>query len=115
MQYNIAFQYKYKITIIFLILSSFVYAQAAGGDELTNALCSVYETINGIIPILSFLLFVMAGIAYAAGQFFGAEIRAKSQAWAMNMIAGAIIGFLIIVFSDIIIFNLTGFHASDLC
>ena len=57
----------------------------------------------------------MAGIAYAAGQFFGAEIRAKSQAWAMNMIAGAIIGFLIIVFSKIIINNLTGVDPDTLC
>jgi hypothetical protein len=37
----------------------------------------------------------MAGVIYAAGQFFGAELRGRASSWAMAALAGAIIAIII--------------------
>jgi hypothetical protein len=50
----------------------------------------------------------LAGVAYGIGNFFGAEVRAKANSWAMSCITGAIIALLIIVFSNVLIDNLIG-------
>jgi len=87
-----------------ILLVSSVFAD----DTLTATLTSIYCMLYGIIPIMAFTLFVLAGVAYGIGNFFGAEIRAKANSWAMSCITGAIIALIIIIFSDILINNLIG-------
>ena len=89
----------------------------AASDSLTTTLCSIYKLLQGIVPIMAFTLFVLAGVAYGIGNFFGAEIRAKANSWAMSCITGAIISLVIIIFSNIIITNLLGasYTGSTLC
>jgi uncharacterized membrane protein YkvI len=57
---------------------------------------------------MAFVLFILAGAAYGIGNFFGAEMRAKANSWAMSCITGAIIALIIVLFSDILINNLIG-------
>jgi Na+-driven multidrug efflux pump len=64
---------------------------------------------------MAFTLFVLAGAAYGAGNFFGAEIRAKANSWAMSCITGGIIALLIILFSDILITNLMPGYTKPSC
>ena len=96
-----------------ILLMSSVFA----ADSLTTTLCSIYKLLQGIVPIMAFTLFVLAGVAYGIGNFFGAEIRAKANTWAMSCITGAIISLVIIIFSDIIISNLLGsdYTGSTVC
>ncbi len=84
-----------RFTVIFavLLLLGVIFAQS--GENIKNAICTVYCLVNTLLPTIAFVLFVLAGVAYAAGQFFGAEMRAKTVGWAMNMITGAIIGLIL--------------------
>ena len=96
-----------------LLLATASFAASCPGatgqaGDLAQVLCDVYCTLDAIIPIMAFTLFVLAGVAYGIGNFFGAEIRAKANAWAMNCITGAIISLLIIIFSNMIITSLLG-------
>jgi hypothetical protein len=101
---------------LFYVLAAFALPVfAAGNDQLTTTLCQVYRQIYDLVPIFAFVLFVLAGAAYAAGQFFGAEMRARAQSWSMSMVTGAIIGLLIILLSNIIIKNLTQQDINVLC
>ncbi|MEM3369940.1 MAG: hypothetical protein QXE90_03780, partial [Candidatus Micrarchaeia archaeon] len=89
-------------TIVFLsLIFSTVFAQSttyttdSSSVQLQKAICQVYCILSGILPVMAFVLFVLAGVAYAAGNFFGAEMRAKATGWAMNMITGAIIALIL--------------------
>ncbi len=83
------------IAFVLLVASSVVLAQGLSG--LSNALGSLCSGIKGLIPIVSFLMIVSAGVIYAAGQLLDAETRARSSVWASAMLVGAIIGRLIVV------------------
>ncbi|MEM4160059.1 MAG: hypothetical protein QXH18_02485 [Candidatus Micrarchaeia archaeon] len=89
-------------TIVFLsLIFSIVFAQSttsttsSSSEKIKDAICAVYDLLNGLLPVMAFVLFVLAGVAYAAGNFFGAEMRAKATGWAMNMITGAIIALIL--------------------
>ena len=51
----------------------------------------------GVLPVVSMLMVIGAGVVYAAGQMMGAETRARANTWATAMLVGAIIGILIVV------------------
>jgi uncharacterized membrane protein len=95
--------HKKKLILLVLSLASLCLAGGSATTQLQSALCVVYKTVNNILSVFAFALFAMAGAAYAAGQFFGAEIRARAQSWSMSMLTGAIIGILIVVVSKEII------------
>jgi len=76
--------------------------------RLARALGSICSLAAAILPVLAFVLFILAGVAYAAGNFFGADARAKSVGWAMNMITGAVISFLLWIIGPVIISGLSG-------
>ncbi|PIT84138.1 hypothetical protein COU37_05120 [Candidatus Micrarchaeota archaeon CG10_big_fil_rev_8_21_14_0_10_45_29] len=61
------------------------------------ALSDMCTELTGVLPIMSMLLVIGAGIVYSAGQLMGAETRARANVWATTMIVGAIIGILIVV------------------
>ena len=79
--------------LVLLFFSSVVLADAT--DELENSLRQLCVDIQSLIPPLALLLMMSAGVIYAAGQVGGAEMRAKSSAWATSCVTGAIIGILI--------------------
>jgi len=92
---------KFIILLILLFALNFIYADDAtcstttDSSKIKHAVCAVYDVVNDVLPVIAFVLFVLAGAVYAAGQFFGAEMRAKAVGWAMNMITGAIIGLIL--------------------
>lgn len=103
--------------MILLMLFTFISVSFAQATQLTTTLCQLYNSLNSIIPIVAFVLFILAGTAYAVGQFFGAEMRARAVTWSMSMLTGAIIGLLITQFASLIISNLvsTGTSITTLC
>ncbi|MEM4589803.1 MAG: TrbC/VirB2 family protein [Candidatus Micrarchaeia archaeon] len=111
--------YWLVFAVSFIFIISFSFAQTTGSaqasDKLKKTLCDLYTDLNSVIPTVAFVLFVLAGVAYAGGQFFGAETRAKSISWSMSMVTGAVIGLLIVQVASVLISNLSGYKLNDIC
>ncbi|MFA5108559.1 MAG: hypothetical protein WC492_03455 [Candidatus Micrarchaeia archaeon] len=61
-----------------------------------------------ILPVISMLMVIGAGVVYAGGQMMGAETRARANTWATAMIVGAVIGIIIVVVSPAILNTMYG-------
>ncbi len=94
-----------KATFVVLLLSVLIFAQtgSTAASTLASVVCNLYTIFKTLLPVIGFVLFVLAGVAYAAGNFFGAEMRAKATGWAMNMIVGAIIAFILNIVGPVIL------------
>jgi hypothetical protein len=94
-----------NVLMILTVFFGFAFATttATKGTAIQEIMGDLCDTINGLLPIFGFVLFVLAGVAYAAGQFFGAELRGRSMGWAMNMVVGAIIAFVLYALGPMII------------
>ncbi|VVB73660.1 TrbC/VIRB2 family protein [uncultured archaeon] len=107
-----------KFRLAAVLISIFAFASVSFADtstsssKLTQTLCQIYKDLNSIIPIVAFVLFILSGVSYAGGQFFGAETRARAITWSMSMLTGAVIGLLITQFASLIITNLIGSASS---
>jgi hypothetical protein len=102
-------EYKKAFFILFL-LGGFVFAActvptstSSASDKLGATICNIYCMLNAILPIIAFTLFVLAGVAYGVGQFFGADTRAKAAGWGMSALTGAIIMLIIYIMGPVII------------
>ena len=62
--------------------------------EAADIMCS---QLTAVLPVVSMLMVIGAGVVYAAGQMMGSETRARANTWATAMLIGAIIGILIVV------------------
>jgi hypothetical protein len=107
------FRFITKIFAILILAFGFVSATScvagttcgslSGAAALNCAMCQVCLLVSGLLPIMAFVLFVLSGVVYAMGNFFGAETRAKAIGYAMNMLTGAIIALLISIIGPTII------------
>ena len=88
-----------------LLLINVAFAQVT---QLTKAMKDICLMFEGLLPVLAFVLFILAGVAYAAGNFFGAEMRAKAVGYAMSMLTGAIIALVLSIIAPTIIGALSG-------
>jgi len=103
---------KLGIALTIFLLGGLVFAQTAATSEASNRLTSTLKSIcdlsAGLLGPAAFVLFVLAGVVYASGQFFGAEMRANASKWAMSMISGAVIAFLLWIIGPMIVSALSG-------
>ncbi|MCD6279944.1 hypothetical protein J7J26_04215 [Candidatus Micrarchaeota archaeon] len=93
------------VLVTFGILVGTLMAFATGND--LGSLVNVFNTLTCdildlLIPI-SFLLVVAAAVIYAAGQVGSAEMRGKSQSWAIWALVGAVVAFAIKVIGPMIV------------
>ena len=82
------------------VLSSVSFASGTGSANVQNlkdGICQIYDLVNQLLGVVIFVLVVLAGIVYAAGQVMDAQTRAKASVWATSMIVGAVIGIIIYV------------------
>src|SRR5271157_969456 len=101
------FKMKYK-AILSLLLSAGLASAAAvtttgTAANISAALCTFKVLVIGVLPALSLILFLFAGLAYAAGSAFGAETKAKAQGWAMSLLVGEIIGIILAVLAPVLV------------
>ncbi len=99
---------KYLLPLFAVVLLSGVtLAAAAQGSAvasgITSQLCQIRNLIVGIIPTIALIMFLLAGLVYAAGQTFGAEMKAKAQGWAMSLLVGGIIGIVLAVVAPMLV------------
>lgn len=96
--FSVFSQLNFKMVLVsmFFVISMWglLFAQT---DSLECILLKLCNDIMNIIPSLSFLLMTVAAVAYAAGNFFDAQTRARAHVWAMSCIVGAIIGAVIVL------------------
>jgi hypothetical protein len=96
---------RYIMPLAFVaVFAGLAFATApASTSGITSGLCQLKALIVGIIPTLALMMFLLAGLAYAAGQVFGAETKAKAQGWAMSLLVGGIIGIIIAVLAPFLV------------
>jgi hypothetical protein len=106
-----------KMLLLLVLSMGLVFAATGttGATQINELMGDICDLIDGLLPIFAFVLFALAAVSYAAGQFFGAETRAKAVGWAMNMIIGAIIAFVIYIVAPIIISALYGTGGATKC
>ena len=111
---NKIFQMNKTFVLMLLIVSGVAFATTvctgtpSASDRLKCAMISVCNLVEGLLPVMAFVLFILAGVAYAVGNFFGAEMRAKAVGYAMNMLTGAIIALILSIIGPTIISSLGG-------
>ncbi|MEM3609426.1 MAG: hypothetical protein QXO21_02630 [Candidatus Anstonellales archaeon] len=87
-----------KIFIFILLVSVInLFAQTAtqSFDPLLTTVNNVCYSLRSLLPPLSMLMLIGAGVVYIGGQFTGAETRSRANVWATNLLIGALIGLLI--------------------
>jgi hypothetical protein len=97
---------KYTKALLSLLLAVGLVSAASSVTLMSNTvakgLCQFKILVVGVLPALSLILFLFAGLAYAAGQAFGAETKAKAQGWAMSLLVGGIIGIVLAALAPIL-------------
>ncbi len=68
-----------------------VSAQSTVSLDIISTLNFIQNVLSHIGPILSAILFIIAGLFYAIGQFFPSHQRASFHTTASDMIIGAVI------------------------
>lgn len=92
---------KMKIAFVFVALiavTALVFAQTdttEAQERFITGMNNLCVMLVNVLPIITILLFVIAAVAYGAGQVFGAEMRSRATSWATTMVVGAIIALLI--------------------
>ena len=81
-------------TAFALLAAGLAYAQGISG--VGEGAKTLYCALVSVLPIVSMLMIIGAGVVYAAGQIMGAETRARASQWATAMLIGAVIGILIV-------------------
>lgn len=77
----------------FIALAALAFAQS----DLETALSGFCLQLYSYVGDLAFIMMLLSSIVFAAGQFFGAEARARANVWANSMFIGAIIGLLMVI------------------
>jgi len=97
---------KYLLPLLAVVLLSGTVLAISGSSVatgITRQLCNIKALIVGIIPTVALIMFLLAGLVYAAGQTFGAEMKAKAQGWAMSLLVGGIIGIVLAVIAPLLV------------
>ena len=97
---------KLGILMAVLLLGTLVFAQgetSTASQNLRKVLKTLCDLSAGLLGPIAFVLIILAGVVYAGSQFFGAEARATGSKWAMTMITGAIVAFLLWIIAPMII------------
>jgi len=107
-----------KINILVLVLSLFlgiIFAQTTtpGLLELQNAMKTICGQIFDLLPPVAMLLVIAGAVTYAAGQFAGAEMRARATGWATAMIIGALFAFVIVLLLPSVVMALNNQSGGD--
>lgn len=84
---------KYSIMAFLgiMLLGNVLFAETT----LSSSLSNIQNQITTLVPIISLVMIVLAGLVYAAGQVMGAEMRSRASVWATSLLVGAIIGLVL--------------------
>ena len=66
-------------------------------DNIGSVLDTICGQVYNLLPPVAMLLVIAGAVTYAAGQFAGAEMRARATGWATAMLVGALFAFVIVL------------------
>jgi len=91
------------VTFGVLLGTLMTFATDTGLTRLSDVFYCLACQIRQLLIPISFLLVVAAAVIYAAGQLGSAEMRGKSQSWAIWALVGAVVAFAISVIGPMIV------------
>ncbi len=89
-----------KVVIPLAVISILFFGTSAASSGIISDISSIHEMLSQIGPMISALLFIVAGIFYALGQMLPPDKRANFHTTAINIIIGAIVVGALSVASD---------------
>jgi hypothetical protein len=92
-------KYAKIMWLVLVLFSSKSYASPFSFDIITT-LTNIQDLLAHVGPLLSAVLFIVAGIFYAIGQLFPATKRANYHATAIDILVGAVIVAVLSVASN---------------
>ena len=105
---------RMAVVVLFLLVNFAVpmFAQNAV-NALTSTLCNIITGVRSIVGIVALAMFLIGGILYAVAHFMPSAGQAKgaTQAWAMGMIIGGIVGIVLVILAPIIISAVLDFNS----
>lgn len=98
-------RFRPTVSIPVLLLSAVAFStKTASAEYVSLDIISTLNYLQGLLthigPLLSGILFIIAGIFYAIGQLFPAHQRATFHATSMDIIIGAVIVAVLSVASN---------------
>ena len=81
--------------------------------DIAAAVHGLCLSIKAGVPIIAFVMLLIAGLIYAAGQIMGAETRARANVWATALLTGGIIGLLIAASAKYVLRMFVSFFTTD--
>jgi hypothetical protein len=96
---RLAKRYAKIMWLLLMLLPARSYA-ASFSFDIIGTLTNVQSLLAHLGPVLSAVLFIVAGIFYAIGQLFPATKRANFHATAIDILVGAIIVAVLSVASN---------------
>lgn len=79
------------LLLVLLGLTTYARLNYAAGAQVLSDLNQVKNVLGQLGPVLSAMLFIVAGIFYAIGQMLPPDKKAHFQSAAINIIIGAIV------------------------
>ncbi len=104
------FAFAMALTILFGAASA-----SDGVSRVAGAVSNLCISLTSILPVVSMLMVVVAGLIYAAGQIMGAETRARANVWATAALTGPLIGLLIYAIAPPLFSMIYGIDGSVSC
>jgi hypothetical protein len=102
-------------SLVLLSALSFSAIYATGVTNVNDAIFFLCSDLMQLLPVVSMLMVVVAGIIYAAGQVMGAETRARANVWATAALIGALIGVLIFAIAPAVLSAIYGVEGAVSC
>jgi len=97
---------QYLISLFLFLV--FVAIGNSGDSNLQTTLQDFCRFLFGIVADLASVMIVLSSISYTAGQMLGAELRARATVWSQSMLAGAVIGLVLLIIVPYILGILIG-------
>jgi len=101
--------------LILLMIPLISVVSAADTSDVSNALEDLKGFFCGIMPIAIVLMIAAGAVLFAVGSLLGAEQRAKTRVWAMNMFIYAGVAVLLYVLVPWLLNTIAGNSASFSC
>ncbi len=103
-------RHLFLAAFVLILAASMIFANVpttvTGSVSPERALLDQTSFLLPAIGALMLIMVVLAAAAYAGGQFFGAETRARANTWAMSMLSGVGVGIAILAVLYLILPNI---------
>ncbi len=91
------------VSMLGLFGTALVTSQTTTANGVSNALCTVFNTVRNVIFLLGITLMILGGAVYAGANLMPSQSKGGFQGYGMAMIIGGVIGVAIAVAAPFIL------------